>query len=129
MGNQQLLPLMLATIIVSLALTIGVQAYRESFRAQQEEEMHRTLVDAAQRAQGWYRKSRALGGGNRSFAQISWRKINVKSDGFAAKYTVSEKERDRVRLTAVSKLNPSLIISYMVYADSLVLMNFSYQAR
>lgn len=121
MGNQQLWYLVLTMIIVGVAILRGLRSYQEDYRTQQEEEMHRTLIEAARRAQSWYRKPAALGGGNHSFAQISWKKININPNSFTAKYSMSDKRRDRVRLTATSQFDPDLIISYVVYADSIVL--------
>lgn len=120
MGNQQLWYLVLTLIVVGVAILRGLQSYQEDFHTQQEDEMHRTLIAAAQRAQGWYRKPAALGGGNHSFAQISWKKINMNPNSFTAKYSMSDKRQDCVRLTATSEFDPSVIISYVVYADSIV---------
>ncbi|MDZ7266149.1 MAG: hypothetical protein ONB48_02305 [candidate division KSB1 bacterium] len=122
MGNQQLFPLILAAVIVGVALVRGMELYHEEIALHDQQEIQKTLIAAALRAQSWYRTPTAMGGGGRSFASITWAKINFNSNTSIAVLSMSHKRRDSVRLTAVSIENPALRISYTVYPDSLVLM-------
>ncbi len=121
MGNQQLIPLVLAALIVSVAIVRGIGMFQQEFQSQAEKEVQKKLLDVAGRAQMWYRKPAKLGGGGRSFAGISWKKIDVNPNTSFATFIMSHKLPNSVRLTGASLDDPSIIVSYIVYADSVAL--------
>ncbi len=121
MGNQQMLTLLLATVIVGIALVRGLAMIKETNKHDREAQIQQSLLDTAERAQVWYRKPATLGGGGRAFSQISWRKLNLNANTLIGKFTMSEKTIDSFRLTGQSVDDPSILVSYVVYADSVVL--------
>jgi hypothetical protein len=121
MGQQQLFPLLLATIVVGIAIVVGMEMFANESRTAEQDEIRQRLVEVAGRAQDWYRRPRALGGGDRSFARISWRAINMDPSTVHAKYTMTSKAQNRFLLTAASTSDTTLSMSYFVYADSVVL--------
>lgn len=121
MGNQQMLPLLLATVLVALAIVRGLGVLEETNRLENEAQIQMALLSTAERAQMWYRKPAAIGGGEQSFAQIGWRKLNLNPNTPVGKFTMSEKTDSSFRLTGVSHEDPSLVVSYVVYADSVSL--------
>ncbi|RIK62961.1 hypothetical protein DCC62_26825 [candidate division KSB1 bacterium] len=56
MGNYQLLTFILAAIIIGVAFVLGVEAFRDTPFNQQEQEIRGMLLDAAMRAQAYYRR-------------------------------------------------------------------------
>jgi H+/Cl- antiporter ClcA len=120
MGQQQLLPMILAAIVVGVAIITGMDMLAQDSHTAHEEEMRQTLLRVAGRAQEWYRRPTALNGGGRSFAGISWVKLNLKSGTTTATFTMSDKQQDSFTLTGTSKENPAWVLKYIVYADSLV---------
>lgn len=121
MGNQQMLPLLLATVLVGLAIVRGLGMLEETNRLENEAQIQMALLTTAERAQMWYRKPAAIGGGEQSFAQVSWRKLNLNPNTPAGKFTMSEKTDRSFRLIGVSHEDPALVVSYVVYADSVIL--------
>ena len=121
MGNQQMLPLVLAAVLVGLAMVRGMAVIDETNRLETETQMQAALLSTAERAQMWYRKPTAIGGGGQSFAQVSWRKLNLNPNTPVGKFSMSEKTHGSFRLTGVSLDDPTLVVSYVVYADSVVL--------
>lgn len=123
MGNQQMLPLLLAAVLVGLALVRGMGMLEETNRLESEAQIQTALLTTAERAQMWYRKPAALGGGQQSFAEVSWRKLNLNPLTPVGKFAMSEKTKDSFRLTGVSHEDPALVVSYVVYADSVSLLS------
>lgn len=123
MGNYQLLTFILAAIIIGVAFVLGVEAFRDTPFNQQEQEIRGMLLDAALRAQAYYRRPVQMAGGGRSFAAISWAKLNLNPNTPLAALTMSHMQQKSVCLTGVSLTDPALIIGYRVYADSLVVLH------
>jgi len=121
MGQQQLFPLLLATIVVGIAIVLGMEMFAQESRTAEQDEIHQRLVEVASRAQDWYRRPKALGGGGRSYVGISWRVLNLNPNTGHAKYTMANKAQDRFLLTGTSASDATLSIGYIVFADSLVL--------
>lgn len=122
MGNQQFLPFILAAVIVALAVVRGMELYREEVDLHQRDEIEKMLMAAALRAQAWYRRPAAMGGGERSFAVLTWAKLNINPVTPNAVLSMSHRRHGSVCLTAVSLADTTQRICYQVYPDSLVLM-------
>jgi len=120
MGQQQLLPLILAAIVVGVAIITGMDMLAQENRLSHQEEVRRTLLEVGGRAQDWYRRPAALGGGSRSFAAITWQKLNMHASTVSADLKMSDKKQDSFMLTGTSKENPAWVLKYIVYADSVV---------
>lgn len=71
MGQQQLLLLALSTIIVGLAIVMGINMFGENAAQSNLDAVTNDVLAIAARAQGWYRKPASMGGGGRSFAGLS----------------------------------------------------------
>jgi len=121
MAQQQLFTLVLVVIVVGFAIIRGITMFSEEHLAAHEQQMRENMLTAAERAQIWYRRPAQLGGCGRSFAQVSWSKINMPQNTPIATFTMSNKLPNRFLLTGISKEDTSLIMKYLVYADSLVL--------
>jgi hypothetical protein len=67
MGQQQLLLIVLGTIIVGLAIVVGINLFRASAVDAARDAVAIDLEDLAARAQAHYRRPRTLGGGDRTF--------------------------------------------------------------
>jgi len=122
MGNQQLLPLVLATIIVGVAIVRGIHMYREEYIIQNQEEIRNKMLNIAGRAQTWYYRPPTLGGGGRSFFTIDWDKLGINPNTAVANFAISEQGQESFVLTGTSLDDPHLILSYaIVYPDSVYL--------
>lgn len=71
MGQQQLLLLALSTIIVGLAIVMGLNMFGENAAQSNLDAVTNDVLTIASRAQGWYRKPVQMGGGGRTFATLN----------------------------------------------------------
>jgi len=121
MGQQQILPLVLATIIIGVAIIRGMAMFDQERKGDRhKDEVRQYMLSVAGRSQAWYRQPAGMGGGGRSFAQVSWKNINAGANTPIANFTMSSKQQNRFLLTGISKEDPSIIIKYMVYPDSVL---------
>jgi len=77
MGQQQLLLIILGTIIVGIAVAVGITMFNDQAAATNRDEVVNDLVHYASAAQGYYRRPRILGGGGGSFTGLSMTKITA----------------------------------------------------
>jgi hypothetical protein len=80
MGQQQLLLLVLAAVIVGLAVVTGINMFGANAMQANEDAIRNDLITLAGEAQAWYRRPAALGGGGNTFAALAgaqgWTNIN-----------------------------------------------------
>ncbi|MFQ5674460.1 MAG: hypothetical protein ACE5G1_01065, partial [bacterium] len=67
MGQQQLLLLVLATILVGVAIVAGLAMFQDSAMNANIDSVTQENVSIASKASEWYNKSVALGGGGGDF--------------------------------------------------------------
>lgn len=122
MGQQQLLLVLLAIIIVGIAIVMGLSMYVENARAANQDEVRDALLTVAARAQGWYRRPAQLGGGARSFANISWTRINFDPATTSGNYSFSDKQQGSFRVKGVSTEDTTWSLTLIVFPDSIALV-------
>ena len=71
MGQQQLLLLVLAAIIVGVAVIVGINIFGSSADEANREALIQDCLTIGARAQEWYRRPSILEGGNQSFANVT----------------------------------------------------------
>lgn len=77
MGQQQLLLIVLGTIIVGIAIAVGITMFKAAAIDAARDAVASDLHDLAARAQAYYRKPRSLGGGDRSFLDQNGNLITI----------------------------------------------------
>lgn len=121
MGQQQLLPLVLSAIIVGAAILLGLEKFNQERKGDRhKDEIQQYLLTAAGSAQAWYRRPAGMGGGGRSFAQITWKHINTSANTDFAVFSMSVKQQASFLLTGVSREDSTIIIKYLVSANAVV---------
>ena len=75
MGQQQLLLVILVTIIVGIATVIAINTFESASNNANYEALRNDLASIALSAQGHYQKPALLGGGNNSFAGFTFNGI------------------------------------------------------
>jgi hypothetical protein len=70
MGQQQLLLLILAAIIVGVAIVIGINVFGENAAQANQDAVMQDCLTLASRAQGWYRRPGAMGGGGGDYTGL-----------------------------------------------------------
>jgi Tfp pilus assembly protein PilE len=71
MGQQQLLLIILGVIVVGIAVAVGITMFSDSATNANRDAITNDLVNLASRAQQFYRRPTALGGGGYSFVGIT----------------------------------------------------------
>lgn len=71
MGQQQLLLIILGVIVVGIAVAVGVTMFNDSAVSANRDAVTNDLINFASRAQQYYRRPKALGGGGGSFVGIT----------------------------------------------------------
>lgn len=67
MGNQQLLLIVLGTIVVGIAVIVGINQFRSYYEISAIDEMQQELIEYTNMAIQYYKKPKVLGGGGNSF--------------------------------------------------------------
>ena len=131
MGQQQLLLIILGVIVVGIAVAVGITMFKDNAVSANRYAVTNDLVNLAARAQQYYRRPTALGGGQGSFTTLSTditRLTSMKAGGVAGRnangtYTILTGGDQMIKLqgTGVEVGNdgtgPVLVIMD-VYADS-----------
>ncbi len=71
MGQQQLLLIILGVIVVGIAVAVGITMFTDNAVSANRDAVTNDLVNLASRAQQFYRRPTALGGGQGSFLGLS----------------------------------------------------------
>ncbi len=71
MGQQQLLLIILGVIVVGIAVAVGITMFSDSAISANRDAVTNDLVNLASRAQQFYRRPTAMGGGGNSFVGLT----------------------------------------------------------
>jgi Tfp pilus assembly protein PilE len=71
MGQQQLLLIILGVIVVGIAVAVGITMFTDNAQSANRDAVINDLVNLASRAQQFYRRPTALGGGQGDFSLLT----------------------------------------------------------
>ena len=71
MGQQQLLLIILGVIVVGIAVAVGITMFSDNAVSANKDAVTNDLVNLASRAQQYYRRPTALGGGQGAFTGLT----------------------------------------------------------
>ncbi|MGB5874877.1 MAG: hypothetical protein WBG01_03065 [Bacteroidota bacterium] len=130
MGQQQLLLIILGVIVVGIAVAVGITMFNDSATSANRDAVTNDLINLASRAQQFYRRPTALGGGGGSFSGLSSTgiKLLTKTSGTSmingnGEYTILSASSSAVSLqgegteTGNDGTNPTKVVMD-VWADS-----------
>ncbi|MBM2839552.1 MAG: hypothetical protein HW412_80 [Bacteroidetes bacterium] len=78
MGQQQLLLIILGVIVVGIAVAVGITMFQDNAVSANRDAVTNDLVNLASRAQQYYRRPTALGGGQGDFDGLTLIKLTSK---------------------------------------------------
>ncbi|HUT03178.1 MAG TPA: hypothetical protein VM163_04740 [bacterium] len=99
MGQQQLLLIVLSIIIVGIAVVIGLGLFSEGADQANVDQVVQDVVSMGARAQQYYMKPAALGGGGQSFVGIAVDDIGSATNRNGDSYVVSGASATQVTVT------------------------------
>jgi Tfp pilus assembly protein PilE len=88
MGQQQLLLIILGVIVVGIAVAVGITMFTDSAVNANRDAVTNDLVNLAARAQQFYRRPTALGGGGNSFVGLTLAKLTNRATNANGVYTL-----------------------------------------
>lgn len=109
MGQQQLLLVILVTIIVGIATVVAINTFGSAADAANLDAVRQDVASIAASTQGYYMKPRMLGGGGRSFEDITFNHFAFAAQGVEdettawnmnGKYVISNATANQITLTA-----------------------------
>ena len=100
MGQQQLLLVILVTIIVGIATVVAINTFGAAADSANVDAVRQDVAQIAAAAQGYYMKPTMLGGGGRSFAGITFNNFAFPAAGINADGDVAQNENGRYEITA-----------------------------
>ncbi|MBN2413485.1 hypothetical protein JXQ31_17535 [candidate division KSB1 bacterium] len=98
MGQQQLLILLLVLILVSIAIFVGIDMFKSWADTSNLEGVTNDLLFLANRAQEYYIKPVAMGGGGYSFERITIQDITDRPENENGAYSVVSVSSDKLIL-------------------------------
>ena len=98
MAQQQVLLIILGTIIIGVALAIGVTLFTDNSVSANRDAVTSDLVALASRAQMYYRRPKLMGGGGRSFTGLSISDLTTKATNAYGTYSVTSVSQSNVVL-------------------------------
>jgi Tfp pilus assembly protein PilE len=102
MGQQQLLLVILVTIIVGIATVVAINTFGAAADSANLDAVRQDVAQIAAAAQGYYMKPNMLGGGGRSFDDITFTDIAFAASGVSADGLTAENENGRYVLESVT---------------------------
>ena len=131
MGQQQLLLLILAAVIVGVAITLGINMFAQNSAQANQEAVMQDILTIASRAQAWYRRPVAMGGGGRDWTAdggVTLAKLNFPSKNANGSYLldadpneltitgtgVEDGNQDGVELEIEAVISPDSVVSMTI---------------
>ncbi|MDZ7806936.1 MAG: hypothetical protein U5K71_07455 [Gracilimonas sp.] len=118
MGQQQLFLIILVTILVGLATIVAINTMQETRANANYDAIRQTMLDASTRAQGYYMKNEMMGGGGKSFQNVTMEIIELEPDNEHGTFSISDAGPDSFTITAIPAAGGDNIVG-VVYADSI----------
>jgi hypothetical protein len=81
MGQQQLLLIILGVIVVGIAVAVGITMFKDNAVSANRDAVTNDLVNLASRAQQYYRRPTALGGGEGKFDGLTFKMLTSMPGG------------------------------------------------
>jgi len=125
MGQQQLLLIILGVIVVGIAVAVGITMFQDNAVSANRDAVTNDLVNLAARAQQYYRRPTALGGGQGSFATVQLNHLTSKPSNANGQYTLSSPTATSVTLNGLgvetgNDGTAEMEVEMVVYADSML---------
>ncbi len=103
MGQQQLLLIILITILVGIATIVAVNTLRVTHDEQNRDAIRQDLLQAHAMARGYYAKPGIIGGGGESFKEVTLKVIALPERNENAIYEITERSKESFTITATAR--------------------------
>lgn len=118
MGQQQLFIVIMVTILIGIATIIAINTMQDTRTNANHDAVRQVILDASTKAQGYYLKHEIMGGGGKSFQNITMEIIEIESENEHGTFSISDIGNDSFTITAIPAAGGDNIVG-VVYADSI----------
>jgi Tfp pilus assembly protein PilE len=105
MGQQQLLIVILVTIVVGIATFVAINTFQQAHDESAYDAVRQDILQAHAQSKAFYFKSRSLGGGGGSFTEISLSHLLLPENNENASYHLNETSAENFTLSYTPKFN------------------------
>ncbi len=112
MGTQQLLYVILVAVIVGIATFVALNTFDDARINNNVNEVQLEMLDAASRAHTYYDRPVGLGGGGKSFSNVTLYDIVLDSLNDNARYEITDRSASSFK-----------IVAYPTYSNEVVTLN------
>ena len=120
MGQQQVLLLVLVTIVVGLMTVVGIVLFEKSRDEGTSDVIRQDVMEAATIGQMYYKKHTMMGGGGNSFLNVTMNDIQLPDSNAISHFEISETDQSYFKITATPLLNEITPLTAVVYSDRIV---------
>jgi Tfp pilus assembly protein PilE len=99
MGQQQLLLVILVTIIVGIATVVAINTFSTSADQANQDAVRQDLASIAAAAQAWYIRPTMLEGGGNTFSSVSFTTLNFNAQSRSANGLIAVNQNGRYEIT------------------------------
>jgi hypothetical protein len=106
MGQQQLLLIILGTVVVGIAVTIGITMFSDNAVSSNRDAMSTDMMHLAAKARHYYGRPISMGGGSHSFVGITIDKLVTSgfADNVNGKYSITSVSATEVVFLGIGKV-------------------------
>ncbi|MEX2410695.1 MAG: hypothetical protein WD607_04865 [Candidatus Paceibacterota bacterium] len=115
MGQQQIILIILVTVIVAIVTVLSVNVLLESRQEANYDAIRQKMMDATTLAQAYYRKHEMMGGGDGSYENITLQILEVEPENEMGTFSLETGDQS-VTLTAIPISGGDNIVG-VIYSD------------
>jgi Tfp pilus assembly protein PilE len=119
MGQQQMMLMMIVTVIVGIMTVVAINIFGDARDEGIKDIIRQDLLEAATVGQMYYKKSSMLGGGGESFVNITLFDIQLDTANAVSAFEITESTTNYFKLTATPFSNLDAFTA-VVYVDEVV---------
>ncbi|MEX1011106.1 MAG: hypothetical protein WDZ29_03515 [Balneolaceae bacterium] len=115
MGQQQLILILLVTIIVGIATIVAINNFQEAQTRSNLDAIRLDLMNAHSQSQAYYRRSASMGGGGSNFTNVTLADILLPAENDNAVYEISERSEDSFVISYTSQFSEeqqTVVVNY-----------------
>ena len=116
MGQQQVLLLILVSIIVGIMTIVGINTFQANRTESNKDIIRQQVLQAASKGQMYYKKHPARGGGGGAFTGITLKEVGPDSFDGACSYSLSDVLPNSFKINAMPVDSSGELIA-IVYSD------------
>tara|TARA_R110002049_G_scaffold304759_1_gene500334 strand:+ start:505 stop:870 length:366 start_codon:yes stop_codon:yes gene_type:complete len=102
MGQQQLLLVLLVTIVVGIMTVVAITMFQGAQNESEKVAIRQDLLSSATLANAYYKKPREMGGGGGSFVNISFNELGLDTASYNGYYFNINAQKDWFEISATT---------------------------